>query len=102
LAVLERDGLVQQNAVRRGVGKPAFVYSLTEEAERFFPKGYETALRHLLDVLIEDVGAEQREELLREAGIRIAREANVKNLPSMDIRERLEQCIGVLNNLGGL
>src|SRR3954470_19358396 len=66
LAVLERDGLVQQNAVRRGVGKPAFVYNLTEEAERFFPKGYETALRYLLDVLIEGVGAEQREELLRE------------------------------------
>src|ERR1051326_3519498 len=51
LATLERDGLVTQQGVRRGTGKPAFVYVLTQEAERLFPKAYEPVLEHLLGVL---------------------------------------------------
>ncbi len=42
LATLERDGLVEQQGMRRGGGKPAFVYTLTAEAERLFPKAYRT------------------------------------------------------------
>src|ERR671928_1702040 len=37
LATLERDGLVEQQGVRRGAGKPAAAYALTLEAEHLFP-----------------------------------------------------------------
>jgi predicted ArsR family transcriptional regulator len=37
LATLERDGMVQQRGVRRGSGKPAYVYTLTPDAEQLFP-----------------------------------------------------------------
>src|SRR5688572_1849363 len=55
LAALERDGLVRQGAVRRGVGKPAYAYDLTPDAERLFPKAYGPVLRQVIDVLAERV-----------------------------------------------
>ena len=99
LTVLERDGLVQQGTARRGIGKPAFVYRLTPEAERLFPNAYETVLGRLLDVMGTQIGDARREAMLREVGHSIA---NAQTLPGGNLRERLEFGVVVLNNLGGL
>jgi len=102
LATLERDGLVRRDgSVRRGSGggKPAYVYELTSEARGLFPRAYEPVLGGLLDVLLEHVGVEELEMLLREAG---ARMASGRRVASGGIRERLEVAVGVLDDLGGL
>jgi predicted ArsR family transcriptional regulator len=100
LAVLERDGLVRQRgSVRRGGGKPAYIYELTPQAEDLFPKAYEPVLRQLLDVLSEREGEEKSEALLRAVGGRLAEERGV---PADDPRARLEVAAEVLNELGGL
>ena len=102
LAVLERDGLVRQSGVVRresGGGKPAYLYDLTEEAERLFPKAYEPALGRLLDVLSERLGSEESEALLRSVGRLMAEEHPVR---TNDARERLESAVDVFNELGGL
>jgi predicted ArsR family transcriptional regulator len=100
LAVLERDGLVRQRgSVRRGGGKPAYIYELTPQAEDLFPKAYEPVLRQLLDVLSEREGEEKSEALLRAVGGRLAEERGV---PADDARARLEVAAEVLNELGGL
>jgi predicted ArsR family transcriptional regulator len=102
LAVLERDGIVRQRgSVRRGSGggKPAYVYELTVEAEDLFPKAYEPTLRRLLDVLDERLGPEESEALLRSVGRRLV---EGKTVPTQGTRARLEEAVGVLNELGGL
>jgi predicted ArsR family transcriptional regulator len=102
LAVLERDGIVRQRgSVRRGSGggKPAYVYELTVEAEDLFPKAYEPTLRRLLDVLAERLGPEESEALLRSVGRRLV---EGKTVPTHGTRVRLEEAVGVLNELGGL
>jgi predicted ArsR family transcriptional regulator len=48
LALLERDGLVATSGVRRGIGRPSHLYTLTPSAESLFPKRYD---RLALDVL---------------------------------------------------
>ena len=53
LATLERDGIVRQQGVRRGAGKPSYDYDLTPDAEALFPKAYEPVLRELIGA-IED------------------------------------------------
>src|SRR5947209_6909672 len=53
LALLERDGLVQQRGSRRGSSKPAAVYEITPAAEDLFPKAYGPVLRQLLETLNE-------------------------------------------------
>ena len=101
LAILERDGIVQQRGTvsRGGGGKPAYVYELTPEAETLFPKAYSPVLRRLLDVMAEQLGHEKTEALLRAVGRRIADERLV---PASGSRARLEAAVEVLNELGGL
>lgn len=99
LATLERDGMVQQRGVRRGSGKPAYVYVLTPEAEQLFPKAYGPVLQHLLGILSERLPSGEVETLLRDVGRRIA---SGWNIPPGDLRVRLEGALEVLNELGGM
>jgi predicted ArsR family transcriptional regulator len=101
LAALERDGIVRQCGVRRdgGVGKPAFAYELTADAEQFFAKPYATVLNEMLTVLDGTLAHDDMEQLLRTIGARMAR-----GYPpgQGDARMRLEAAVSALNQLGGL
>jgi predicted ArsR family transcriptional regulator len=99
LATLERDGVVQQRGARRAGSKPAYVYSLTPEAEYLFPKAYDQVFRQVLEVLGERLPLDEVETLLREVGRRVATRWSV---PAGDLRARLEAAVSVLNELGGL
>jgi predicted ArsR family transcriptional regulator len=102
LATLERDGLVRQRGSVRpgsGGGKPAYVYELTPEAENLFPRAYEPVLRHLLDVLAQEIGPKESEAFLRNVGGRIA---EGRKTPDHGMHARLEGAVAVLNELGGL
>ena len=48
LMVLERDGLVAEKSVRRGPTKPTYEFSLTSEADKLFPQGYDKMLTAVL------------------------------------------------------
>jgi predicted ArsR family transcriptional regulator len=48
LVILERDGLIAGRSVRRGKTKPTVEYSLTPEADRYFPQRYDKMLNAVL------------------------------------------------------
>jgi predicted ArsR family transcriptional regulator len=98
LAALERDGLVTQRGLRRGTGKPAYLYALTPEAESLFPKAYGTLLQLVLDVLAERMSQEERSDLMREVGHRLAAEQ-----PTLegDLAEQAAGAVELLGALGG-
>ena len=48
LVILERDGLISGRSVRRGKTKPTVEYSLTAEADRYFPQRYDKMLNAVL------------------------------------------------------
>jgi predicted ArsR family transcriptional regulator len=99
LASLERDGLVERRGVRRGGGKPAYVYGLAAEAERLFPKAYGLALGRLLGVLEERYGGDAVDELLEEAG---RRAVEGRSLADGDPGARLAAALEVVEELGGV
>jgi predicted ArsR family transcriptional regulator len=99
LAVLERDGLVQQHGMRRSSSKPAYVYYLTPAAEELFPKAYGQVLDQLLQVLHEHLTPEEVEVVMRTTGRRLAKH---QHIPPGELRVRLEAAVAVLNELGGL
>ncbi len=99
LAALERDGLVQQEGVRRAIGKPAFVYQLTGEAESLFPKAYATILASVLAGLRERLGPAALEAFLRDLGRKAGEQARVS---SDRLEERVEGAVQLLGELGGL
>jgi predicted ArsR family transcriptional regulator len=98
LATLERDGLVEQRGVRRGGGKPAYIYSLTIEAEHLFAKAYAPVLNELLSVLAEQIGDADLKSALRTVGRRLAG----SGIDSDDAEVRLRAAADALNSLGGL
>src|SRR6266699_2122374 len=99
LATLERDGFVRQQGARRGTSKPAYVYSLSPEAEQLFPKAYGSVLHELLDVLCEEMATEEVDALMRTTGRRIASQWNI---PPGPVQVRLRATVEILNQLGGL
>lgn len=71
LALLERDGLVRVAGLRRSVGRPSHLYTLTPEAEDRFPKGYDRLAAEMLECINELGGESAVERLLarRRAGL---------------------------------
>lgn len=99
LYALERDGFVTHESIRRGVGKPAWVYRLTPDAERIFPKPYASVLDTLLDVLAERLPPGEIEASLDEVGRRLAREVP---LMAGTVEERMPAVVEAMANMGGL
>lgn len=101
LATLERDGLVYQAGVRRGVRKPHATYALTPEAEDLFPKAYDALFNVLLSVLKERLTPDELSDVLREVGRKVARDTT----PSVSARPELlagaERAVEMLEALGG-
>lgn len=58
LVILERDGLVVGRSVRRGKTKPTHEYSLTTQADRYFPQAYDRMLGAVLRELRQTQGDE--------------------------------------------
>jgi predicted ArsR family transcriptional regulator len=56
LVILERDGLVTGSSVRRGKTKPTVAYTLTAQADRFFPQAYDKILNAVLREIRESQG----------------------------------------------
>jgi DeoR family suf operon transcriptional repressor len=51
LAVLEKDGLISYAEERGRVGRPRFVYSLTDRGHDLFPKSYHLLCNRILDAI---------------------------------------------------
>lgn len=101
LATLERDGLVRQEGVRRGPGsgKPAFSYGLTAHAENLFPKAYGELLRHVLLAVSQRLPSAEVEAILREVAHRLA---DGHSQAAESLPQRVDNAVGLLNDLGGL
>jgi predicted ArsR family transcriptional regulator len=97
LAGLERDGLVEQEGVRRAIGKPAHVYRLTEEAESLFPKAYAFLAGQLVAELRERLGEDALAGALRAIGRRAGAEAGVTGAGPL---ERLGGMLPLLEAIG--
>ena len=99
LATLERDGLVRQSGLRRGPRKPHFTYVLTDEADRLFPKAYDTLLNQLIAVLKTRLSPSELEAALREVGRAMA--ANAPAGQNANLESRVRSALTVLEAIGG-
>jgi predicted ArsR family transcriptional regulator len=65
LISLERKGFVDYVARRYGVGRPAFLYKLTEKADDLFPKAYYKFMLTTLKELEKNEGRDKVDEIFR-------------------------------------
>lgn len=101
LAVLERDGLIGQEPLRRGRYKPCFAYSLTGAGDDLFPKQYDLLLRGLLREMAEEDGHEKIATLFDRAAMRMSERHN-HTFEGKPLGQRVTLLAGVLNELGTL
>jgi predicted ArsR family transcriptional regulator len=101
LATLERDGIVRQEGVRRGTGagKPAVLYALQPDAESYFSRAYQPVLAAVLDVVVDELPAQQVVELLDKVGRRLG--VSVGGRASGSLDERVAAAAAALRSLGG-
>jgi predicted ArsR family transcriptional regulator len=101
LAALERDGLVEQRGLRRGVGRPAYSYGLTPEADSLFSTAYAEVLRRTLGEVAARHGHAEVQSVLRVVGRDLAG-AMGGQVQGETLQERLEGVGQLLGDLGGL
>jgi predicted ArsR family transcriptional regulator len=99
ISTLERVGLVASEGTRRGPSKPAWLYRLTPEAERLFPKPYATVLDQLLAVLAERIPLDELDATLDEVGHRLAAGVPALTGPT---ETRIPAVMETMGSLGGL
>jgi predicted ArsR family transcriptional regulator len=99
LTGLERDGIVRQQGLRKGAGKPSVAYELTPDIEPVLSSAYRPLLSALLDGLAATLPERELVALMRAAGRRLAQE-----LPALrgDPATRASAVSAALNDLGGL
>jgi predicted ArsR family transcriptional regulator len=80
LAILERDGFVRSNGIRRGQGRPSRLYAISPQGDNLFPRTYEQLAQMLLDDLrtvkgettIDEVFEHRRKRLVEQYRARMA------------------------------
>lgn len=89
LNTLERDHLIRAETVRQAMGRPVFLYSLTEHAEDLFPKNYSDITLDLLS----DVHALQGPEMINTLFDRRESRLEQKYKELIDERQPLERMV---------
>lgn len=100
--ILRGQGLVTAPVVRRrkSPGRPQYAYSLTHEADEYFPKKYDQLVDLLLSELATRLPQEEIEQMLQTIGERLAKDADVAE--SADLETRLTLGVEYLNTQGYL
>ncbi len=101
LSVLQRDDLVNVEEVRGRVGRPFFVYSLSQDAEELFPKRYHVLAGRLLRTMNEELPAETVRKLL----LRIAEawsEEHAGRMTGKSFGERIAELAEIRNEEGAI
>jgi predicted ArsR family transcriptional regulator len=87
LSLLERDGMVRIAGLRRNVGRPSHLYTLTPEAEDRFPRRYDTLALDVITLVSEVAGPAAFDEVLT-----LRRAASLRTLaPALAGKSRRDQ-----------
>jgi predicted ArsR family transcriptional regulator len=98
---LQADGLLRTRSVRRKVGRPYYVYSLSERGHELFPQRYMRLSSMLLDELKARFPSELVSEMFNDVVDRLAAQHESK-LIDLTFEERLDYLVDMLATEGFL
>lgn len=102
LLALENKGFVTYEPERKGIGRPGFVYKLTEKAEDLFPKFYHNFLLDFLVEIEEREGRKKVDDLFRWRKERIYRNNMDKINGTAELPAKIRKMAAVLKEEGYL
>ena len=98
---LQADGLLNVDSVRRKVGRPYYVYSLSEEGHELFPQKYVHLTNILLDEMKMRLPQQTVDDIFGSAVERIVARHRDK-FESLNFEDRLTYLMGILSDEGFL
>lgn len=101
LNALQADGLLETDSVRRKVGRPYYVYSLSDQGHELFPKRYVRLSTRLLAELKDRFPSEVVVELFETAVQRVVEE-NEAEFRGLSFEKRLDFLVKLLAEEGFL
>ncbi|MFQ6057359.1 MAG: helix-turn-helix transcriptional regulator [Anaerolineae bacterium] len=101
LTTLERDGLVTYETAQRGVGRPSYVYSLTDLADELFPKNYHQLANEILDIIAAQDGEDKVELVFAQRAQRLAQRYGPR-LAGKDLEARIAELASIQEENGYL
>lgn len=99
LAVLEEEGLIVAREERGAIGRPARIYSLSDEGEARYPKRYHDLANMLMEEVRAIAGSDALQQVLRRIALRQADgvRARVEGKP---LAERVQETVTILHGMG--
>ncbi|MGB9716697.1 MAG: helix-turn-helix transcriptional regulator [Thermodesulfovibrionales bacterium] len=102
LLSLERKGFVDYFAKRHGVGRPAFLYKLTEKADDLFQKAYHNFTLNALRDIEKNEGREKVDDIFRWRKERILRDKREALMDKKSLHEKVYTLGDILDSDGYL
>lgn len=99
LKELESEGLVAYDREQRGQGAPTFVYRLTQDGEKLFPRRYDEALTDVLRFVAQTNGRDEVRRIFAERFRSHAQDLNAR-LADADLEERVGAVVELLSRQG--
>lgn len=99
LTLLQRDNLVSCTEERGAIGRPHYLFALTEAGQALFPRSYDLLADWLLEEVRQTEGTERLTEILRRMGARLAA-PHLPRLEGKSQRERVEEVVRILQSMG--
>jgi len=99
LASLQAQGLIEVEERRHGVGRPQYVYSLSEQALELFPTRYLRLTNRLIDEIKESLPEGKVIELFAAVASSMA-ETYAQQLRGLPLEERMQRLTELLSNEG--
>ncbi len=90
LADLERDELVEHDQLKRAMGRPSFVFHLTESGHQLFPRHYERLVNQILETVDDLYGSEAIDHIFKHSRQRQL-EDYAPQVTGDTLEERIEQ-----------
>jgi DeoR family transcriptional regulator, suf operon transcriptional repressor len=93
------EGLIKIEVERKSVGRPRHLYSLTEEAQRYFPNKYHLLVGRLLDEMKASLSPEQIETIIDNMAATVAAQYG-KPQHGETLEQRLSHLVEILGAEG--
>ncbi|OAB41143.1 helix-turn-helix transcriptional regulator [Paenibacillus antarcticus] len=100
LNALKEEGLVTYEQEARPMGRPAKLWRLTPEANRYFPSGYSELSVSLINSMKEAFGTEGLDKLLAVRNKNMLDQYLLHTSDASDLREQLEKLADIRTNEG--
>lgn len=101
LAILEKDGLVHAGIQRGGMGRPSYLYGLTDKARSQFPNNYQSFAVGLLDDIRALAGEEMVNSLFRRRAARLE-DSYRRKIERKELVERVAELALILESNGSM